>query len=158
MARRQLSKTANDSPASVLIITERAGNRHSPRRVQTQTLGDSLTKQSDRHEADINVILSRYIQTGDERHLIKAQGVFADVSAIGDYEACLEVVEEASEAFADLPANIREAYGNDPAMLIAAVLDPNEHKRLEELGVLTPKAAAKDAGSPPANKEEKPTA
>lgn len=162
---RQANKQVNEVQASLLIITERppvnletgeVSRNLSPRRVQVQTIGESLTKQSDRHEADVNVILSRYIQTGDERHLNRAQGVFADVSHIGDYQECVEVVQEAAEAFADLPANVREAFDNDPALLIAAVMDPNETERLINLGVLrreqpkdsTPEPEKKGAETP----------
>lgn len=112
-------------------------NRRHTKRVTSNTQGESLTKQSDRHEADINTIMKRYRQTGDASVFMqRTGGYYADVSSVGDYHAAVEMVREADQAFSALDAEIRDKFANDPANLIAALADPEAKKMLEEIGIL----------------------
>lgn len=115
------------------------------RRVQQETGGDSLTKQSDTHDADVNVIMSKYMKSGDPSIFMRnTQGIYADVSAMGDYQTCIAIVEQAREAFALLDAPIRDRFGNDPGQLIDAITDPAMKDELTKLGIL------EDTSKPPA--------
>lgn len=128
------------------------------RRVQFATEGPSLTKQADRHGTDVREIMKRYQKTRDPSLLGFNRGNFMDVSMVGSYQECLDLVQEAQAAFMSLPAAVRDRFGNNPALLIAATLDPEMHEELEELGVLTP--TKKEATTPekaPEKAPEKPT-
>lgn len=123
------------------------------KRVQFATEGPSLTKQADRHGTDVREIMKRYQKTRDPSLLGFNRGSFIDVSMVGSYQECVDLVKEADAAFMELPARVRDRFGNSPAMLIAAVLDPDMHEELEKLGVLTPQ---KEEATPPEKPAEKP--
>lgn len=110
--------------------------------------GPSLTRQSERDAADINVILRQYERTG-MMPLNELQAVFEDVSEFGDYRANLEKVRAADAAFAELDPRVRTHFGGDPAQLLAAIADPAREAELRELGVLPPKAAVAQDVAPP---------
>lgn len=121
------------------MTTDKVGsyrkNRHG-RRVQTINTEPSMTKQSDTYEADVNTIMDRYLKTGDPSMFMKnTQGIYADVSAMGDYQTCLAIVEQAKAAFDALDAPIRDRFANNPANLINAISDPAMKDELTELGI-----------------------
>lgn len=101
-------------------------------------VGPSKTKQADAGETDVNLIVSRYLQTGDASLLNKTAGYFADVATVGDYLECQNTIKEAEMAFADLPAEVRDAFGNNPVALLEAVHDPARRGELEKLGLVEP--------------------
>lgn len=152
-------KTYTADPQSRLIV-QHTGNPRNPRRVQTACEGESLTRQSDAHETDVNVIIGRYLKTGDERLLLAraGQALYADVSeAPQSYDEMLQFLNTAQEAFGDLPAQVRDEYGNDPRNLVMALNDPNQWDRLRELGILASEEPQKDATPTTAGKEVDPT-
>lgn len=104
-----------------------------PQRVFSPHGGVSLTAQEYKDESDINVILKRYA-AGDNT-VVRSSGVFADVSALGDFQSSLEVVRRATEDFAALPADIRERFGNDPAALVAFLSDSSHDEEAVKLGL-----------------------
>lgn len=44
--------------------------------------------------------------------------------------------ENAEEAFLKLPAKVRDQFGNDPARLVEAALDPSKRDLLVSLGIV----------------------
>lgn len=84
--------------------------------------GESATKQSSQHETDINVIMGKYLQTGDVSIFNQRVGDYGDVSEIGDYAECQAVLKNAQESFATLPAKIRDAFANDPGELVLSLI------------------------------------
>lgn len=104
-----------------------------PQRVFSPHGGVSLTAQEYKDESDINVILKRYV-AGDNT-VVRSSGVFADVSALGDFQTQLEVVRRATEDFAALPADIRARFGNDPAALVAFLSDNSHDEEAIALGL-----------------------
>lgn len=100
-------------------------------------LGESLTRQSFKDECDVNRILRRaqlqgVVSPGD---LHGGTAMYADVSEVGDYQEALAVVAKAEEAFAALPARVRERFKNDPAQLLAFLADPKNVEEAIELGL-----------------------
>ncbi len=96
---------------------------------------DGMTKQSFRDECDINKILPKAAATGLMSHVNRAQGSMRDLSEAVDYKTGLDLINEAEEAFMELPARLRKEYDNDPGKLLAAIEDPEQHDRLYELGL-----------------------
>lgn len=119
------------------------------KRVQFVPEGESLTKQSFRDEADINVIMKRYAASGDLPGFNAAQGRYGDFSSVPDYHECLNRVREAEASFMRLPAEIRAKFAHDPGELLAAALDESRWPELEELGLVPPGRSA--APSPSAS-------
>lgn len=106
----------------------------------------SLTKQSFKDECDINVILKRYKLTGLVEHVQSARGGYGDFTQVTDYQSALNAVLLAQDAFLELPATIRERFGNEPDAFVRFVDDPANAQALVDLGL----AVAKDAPASPA--------
>lgn len=98
----------------------------------------SLTKQSDLKDSDINNILGKFVKTGILPSL-KPEGVYADVSELGDYRECLEKVMKAEELFSQLPSKVRDRFSNDPESLISFCLDEKNMDELVSLGLAKPR-------------------
>jgi len=97
----------------------------------------SLTNQADMDAADINQIMSRYEKTGV---LIDPQGVerkpqYGDFTLVKDYHSMLSALRRAEQAFALLPAYIRNRFNNDPQQLIDFLDKPSNDKEAVALGL-----------------------
>ena len=78
----------------------------------------SQTLQSFKDDADINCIIARFENTGvlvDPTVPVSRTPQFGDYSDMPDYQTAQNVIVAANNAFNDLPATIRERFGNDPA-------------------------------------------
>ena len=104
--------------------------------VPAKISGESMTKQAFKDESDANNILKKYVNSGDVADLQKAHGVFLDVSEMGDYQASLNAVIAAREAFDALPSKVKNAFDNDPGALVDAVSNPEMKGKLLELGLI----------------------
>jgi len=89
----------------------------------------SLTQQQFKDDCDVNVIMDRFLKTGEVTHLNSNPGVYADLTGIGDYTDMLMRVKAAESAFSQLPHQIKTKFEQDPSKLIAYLEDP---KNLEE--------------------------
>lgn len=92
---------------------------------------ESLTRQSEASQADINAIMKRFESAG-VIPVSERPGVFADVSHIGNYQDALDRVRRADEYFMQLPAGIRAKYDNSVAKLLDVLNNPTE-EQLQEL-------------------------
>lgn len=112
----------------------------------------SLAVQSQKDEADINTLVERFGVT----QLASVQRVpleFMRVDGNGDpVEFTLveaqELLIEARQAFASLPAKARERFGNDPMKMVEFCADPENLAELRKLGLADPE--------PPPPEEAKP--
>lgn len=93
----------------------------------------SLTDASYLNETNIDIIMKRYAQ-GDTS-AVRSIGVFADVSALGDFQHCMDVVKESREAFEALPADIRDRFGHDPVALVKFLSDSSNDEEAVKLGL-----------------------
>lgn len=97
--------------------------------------GVSMTRQSDALEADVNRIMEKWMATGMVRGTSQ-QARYGDFTGIEDFHTCLNRMQEAEEAFMQLPAKIREYCSNDPGQFLELVYDENRVSELEALGLL----------------------
>lgn len=112
---------------------------HPHRRRVTLDCGDQVvTKQSHKDECDIHNILRQYSRTGVIEHIAKAKGSYEALPDPIDYQEALNIQLEASAAFAQLPARVRDSFRNDPAQLLLALQDPAQADALRDLGILKP--------------------
>lgn len=95
----------------------------------------SKTVQADKADADINVIVKRWLKTGQVPASARLP-TYGDFTGPADYQQALNVVEEADFAFAQLPAELRDRFGNDPAEYVEFCSDPANRDEMIELGLL----------------------
>ena len=98
----------------------------------------SMTHMEFQDECDINRIMDRYMRTGvlsDPMSMARPM-TYGDFSNLGDYQSNMNKVIEAREVFDRLPAKVRERFGNNPASLLAFVMDSNNREEAISLGLL----------------------
>lgn len=94
------------------------------------------TKQSFKDECDINKIMAKYRKGQVVTHLARGTPRFADVSELTDYRSAIHAVRDGDRFFEGLPADVREAFRNDPAEFVDAMTSGGmTDERLAELGV-----------------------
>lgn len=101
------------------------------------TYPPSMTKQEFKKQCDINNIIKEFSLTGQISHInaAAAQGAFLDLPDSVDYQDHLHTIMRAEEAFAALPAKIRDRFQGDPAIFLAFVQDPKNAEELITLGI-----------------------
>lgn len=104
-----------------------------PPRSASPAGGVSLCDASCLKETDINLILRRY-NAGDSSS-VNHLGVFADVSALGDFATNMEVIRQATEDFNSLSSEVRQRFGNDPRALVAFLADSSNDDEAIRLGL-----------------------
>lgn len=114
---------------------------------------DTPVQQQYERETRIDTILGRYGVTGvlPQAGLRPQWGVFD--SAL-DFPSALNAIRQAEIAFGELPADVREHFGNDPDRFIEFV-ERGDREEAIRLGLLPPD---KPAESPPAVPAESPPA
>lgn len=98
--------------------------------------GPKLTKEGDRADSDINVIVGRYITTGvlPPGGRQPTYGDFSDASSLHE---CMNRVLAGQAEFAALPSKIRSEFHNDLGEFLDFVYDPDTTRAdLEELGLV----------------------
>lgn len=105
------------------------------KRVYTQSSLASRTQQQHKDSCDINRILSKYKLTGSLTHLNRQSGVYADLTSLTDYQNSIDSVMKANNAFAALPAAIRDRFQNDPSQLLSFMEDPKNYDEGVKLGL-----------------------
>lgn len=123
-------------------------------RVATVNKEPSLTQQAFKEDCDVNIILDRYMKTGElpkPRH-----GWYGDVSEIPDLTQALEIVSSAQSMFDALPAKVRYEFHNDPRRLLDFISNPKNQERAIELGILEKKVQEEPikASTPPEGAKE----
>lgn len=102
----------------------------------------SLTVQSDKDDADINVILDRFGITGQLPQNVRAPTfeVFDDVF---DFRSAVEAVAMAEDSFMAMPAKVRAEFENDPQQFLEFCTASKDGMlvnlaRMRELGLAVP--------------------
>lgn len=96
-------------------------------------------------DTDINRIVARYMTTGviPPDQVSQRQAIFADATAVGDYQDMLGVITAVSEEFIQLPSDIRARFENNPARMIDWLSDPSNYQEAVKLGLLASETAGK---------------
>lgn len=110
----------------------------------------SLAIQSQKEEADINVIVERFGITGEVPVTSRVPfPVEVDLDEVLDYRTCMDALNRAQASFMSLPAKVRATFGNDPVAFAEYASDPQNLNKLREWG-LAPKAPAEPSAPSPA--------
>lgn len=96
--------------------------------------GPSLTQKSDAKDADINVIVRKYVKTGQLPQMT-LQALTGDFTNALDFRQAQEHLKAARDAFEALPAAVRKRFGNDPAEFIDFATNEENIAELRKLGL-----------------------
>ncbi len=108
-----------------------------PPRLKVMPVGKSLTKQSESASCDINKIMSKYLKTGLISHGVQYAGEYGFADSV-DFHSAMNTVRKAEQMFADLPAQARERFGNDPGSFLDFCGDEDNREEMFELGLMDP--------------------
>lgn len=97
--------------------------------------------QSQREEADINVIMRRFGVTGVLPEGTRMPVWGQDWPEGFDFRYAQDLIAAGRDAFMALPAEVRSKFSNDPALFIDFCSDEVNRAQLEKWGFITPKAA-----------------
>lgn len=111
--------------------------------VSITVMAESMTDQQFLEESDINLIMDRYLETGELSHVNHNQPLYIDCPA-GDYLQAVEVVEAAATAFDEMPAAIRDRFQNEPSELLSFLEDQNNYDEGVQLGLINPPNQSKN--------------
>lgn len=109
-----------------------------------------MTQQHFRDECDINVIVDRFLKSGEMPPNVNFGDV--DVSEVADFHDAMNIVRAAQEQFDALPSKVRERFHNDPVRLMEFVGSEANRAEALALGLLKPPApvqAPVEPSSPP---------
>lgn len=96
----------------------------------------SMTKQSFKDECDINRLMAKYETTGVIDHVNRRMPEYGDFAGVVSYQDSLNIVLDAREVFAALPARLRDRFGNDPGQYLAFIDDPKNKDEAIKLGMI----------------------
>lgn len=116
------------------------------------------TKQAPSEEADINVIMSRWVSSGTIPPQNLGTPHYGDFTNVQSYQEAVNAVMQADELFNALPAELRDKMGNDAGNFIDYVADPANRDELLKLGLLLPVTGGEtpvtDSVTPPTESPE----
>jgi len=101
----------------------------------------TLTQQHMKDECDINVLVKRFVVTGEipQLNMPPLQGDFTEAPT---YQEALNLMVEAQHAFMQHPAEVRARFENDPAKFVDFCSDPKNADDLRKMGLYSPEANA----------------
>lgn len=105
------------------------------KRIATINDQPSKTDQQYKADCDANEIIRRFNKTGLIQHVSKVQAQFADVSDIPDLLEGMERIQEANDAFMQVPAKIRKRFDNSVSKFYDYIADPANDEEAIKLGL-----------------------
>lgn len=109
------------------------------------TTGPSMTRQEFADEADINVLMQRFERTGVMPSLDGSPPVYVDFTQMPpDLMHTMDMLNNAEQAFMQLPAKVRKEFDNSPYAFVDFASDPANLEQMRAWG-LAEKASLPDA-------------
>ncbi|AXH78055.1 MAG: internal scaffolding protein [Microviridae sp.] len=129
-------------------MTRKIALRASPYDYDTNAAGNesalncqdkTRTQQHLKDECDINVLVQRFVVTGEIPALTMPplQGDFTDAPT---YQDALNLMVQANRSFMQQPAEVRARFMNDPAQFVDYVSNPDNRQGVRELGLWSKEA------------------
>jgi len=97
--------------------------------------GKMMTKQHMKRDTDIKVIIDRYRQTGALPYVPDKPPMYGDFSKSLTLHEAMELTRNATAEFMKLPAAIRAAARNNPAVYLEMVADTQGREALMKAGL-----------------------
>ena len=102
----------------------------------------SLTQQHMAEECDINVLVKRFVVTG-EIPQVTMPPLTGDFENVPTYQEALNLMVAAQKSFMQQPAEVRAKFDNDPARFVDFCSDEKNRDELRKMGLWSPEAAAR---------------
>lgn len=102
----------------------------------------TLAQQHMKDECDINVLVKRFVVTGEIPMLTlpPMQGDFSDAPT---YQDALNLMVEAQRSFMQHPAEVRARFQNDPAQFVDFCSNEQNRDEMRRMGLFSPEANAR---------------
>lgn len=108
------------------------------RRVGQDPGGPSMTRQEFAEECDVNVLMERYEKVGGMFPANPAEPRYLDLTEVPDFQASMQMLIDAENAFMSLPAKVRREFDNDPAKFVEFAQDPENIDQLRAWDMAPP--------------------
>lgn len=95
----------------------------------------SRTKQANKAETDINLMVARYKKTGMFTNINPKEPKYGDFSEAVSLEDAFNRVQQATKEFMALPAQVRAMAQNDPVTLLEMLADEGAVQALKAAGL-----------------------
>lgn len=96
---------------------------------------ESVVQQQFAEEVDINTIVKRFGLTGELPNGVNMP-VSGDFTGVTDFKTAMDLISQSNAAFAELPAEVRARFGNDPSKVIAFLDDERNRDEAIQLGIV----------------------
>lgn len=106
----------------------------------------SRTVQSQKDDADINVIVRRFGLTGT-MPVGLVPPVYQDFDGVFDFQSAQNAVIRARDSFMAMPAEIRKRFNNDPQEFVVFCSDEKNLPEMRKLGLAVPEPPKPADGS-----------
>lgn len=110
----------------------------------------SMTIQSAADETDINVMIARYQKTGSfhgSTNMPSVRPEFGDFVDVPEYQNAMNILIQAQDQFAALPAEIRDRFANSPEKYLAFLSDSSNKEEAIKLGLVNAPVVVEDVKS-----------
>jgi len=107
-------------------------------RVFTEVDRVSMTRQEFALESDINTLMSRFEKSGVPPLGTGIPPRYLDLTDVPDFQAAMQLMIDAEEAFMALPAKVRREFDNDPGKFVAFAEREENLPRMREWGLAAP--------------------
>lgn len=104
---------------------------------RTNPVGKSLTQQHEAEGTDINVIMARYLKSG-ELPVVPRPPQFGDFDTDLTYRDCMDILNEGKRSFMMLDAQVRAKFDNDPVAFLEFCDNPENLDEMRKLGIALP--------------------
>lgn len=98
----------------------------------------TLAQQQFKDECDINVLFSRYLETGEMPQVLNGL-TYGNFEGVFDFQTAMNAVRTAEGLFQQLPARIKNRFANDPQKMLEFLHDPDNRSEAEFLGLVNKK-------------------
>lgn len=101
------------------------------------SVDEDMAKQEFKEECDINEVLRKFNVTGQLPSNVRMP-TYGDFTGVTNFQDALAAIEQAREAFMEMPANVRRRFENDPGQFVDFFSDPANLAEARELGLVPP--------------------
>lgn len=98
--------------------------------------GKGITKQANKDECDVNLILAKYQKTGIITHRQQFEPQYDDATGV-DFQTAMNLVKSSEAMFNELPSSVRRQFRDSPIEFMNFVNDPANQDAMIEMGLAT---------------------
>lgn len=106
------------------------------KRVQLTCNDKSRTKQNFKDLCDINLVVKRWLKSGQMPQADMSGLQYGDFTGDSDFMSLSNKLIRAEQSFMSLPAQTRKRFDNDPAQLLSFIADRSNFDEAVKLGLV----------------------